>query len=90
MQNADVPPLRRVVELWFDSEDDNVVLRAEDCLFGVPKEILATRSSVFRDMLSPSHASRETLDGCPVVLLQDSAADVTHFLRAIFDSRCAV
>ncbi|KAJ7268516.1 hypothetical protein C8J57DRAFT_1612678 [Mycena rebaudengoi] len=86
MQNADVPPLQRVAELWFDSEDDNVVLRAEDCLFRVPKEILATRSSVFRDMLSPSHASRETLDGCPVALLQDSAADVTHFLRAIFDS----
>ncbi|KAJ6556450.1 hypothetical protein B0H19DRAFT_1152622 [Mycena capillaripes] len=28
----------------------------------------------------------ETMDGCPVVRLHDAAADVTYFLRAIFDS----
>ncbi|KAJ7692828.1 hypothetical protein B0H17DRAFT_1132807 [Mycena rosella] len=81
--NAD--PLQRVPELWF--EDDNLILRAETTLFRVSKGVLAARSSVFRDMLSfPQTDSEEHIDGCPVVRLHDTAADVTYFLRAIFDS----
>ncbi|KAJ7927015.1 hypothetical protein B0H13DRAFT_1971769, partial [Mycena leptocephala] len=63
--------LNRVLDLWF--EDDNLILRAEN--------------SLFADMLSfPQTEEEERIDGCPVVRLHDSAADVTCFLRAIFDS----
>lgn len=100
MQNTDQPALHRVPELWFD--DDNLILRAENHLFRVSKGVLAARSSVFRDMLSfplppPMQDDRgggggegggeDLIDGCPVVRLHDSPADVTVFLRAIFDSR---
>ncbi|KAJ7652869.1 hypothetical protein DFH06DRAFT_1418621 [Mycena polygramma] len=80
------PALTRVPSLWFD--DDNLILRAESSLFRVSKGVLAARSSVFRDMLSFPGAEDEDglIDGCPVVRLHDSAADVTVFLRAIFDS----
>ncbi|KAJ7434049.1 hypothetical protein B0H11DRAFT_2119599 [Mycena galericulata] len=100
MQNISRPLLMRVPDLWFD--DATLILRAENSLFRVSKSVLAARSSVFRDMLSfPQTAMQiedgsgasmgegeeeEHMDGCPVVRLHDSAADVTYFLRAIFDS----
>ncbi|KAJ7455106.1 hypothetical protein FB451DRAFT_1099413 [Mycena latifolia] len=95
MQNAaDPPQLLRAPGLWF--EEDNLILRAENTLFRVSKGVLAARSSVFRDMLSFPQAGfpfpqkdddgDEHIDGCPVVRLHDSAADVAYFLRAIFDS----
>ncbi|KAJ7020165.1 hypothetical protein C8F04DRAFT_1128121 [Mycena alexandri] len=95
---APVQPYR-VHDLWF--EDDNLILRAENALFRVSKGILAARSSVFRDMLSFPHPQsrnsqmndgdneaedEHTYEGCPVVRLHDSVADVTAFLKAIFDS----
>jgi hypothetical protein len=87
MQHEEKTQLNRVLDLWF--EDDNLILRAENSLFRVSKGVLAARSSVFRDMLSfPQTEEEERIDGCPVVRLHDSAADVTCFLRAIFDSRC--
>jgi len=78
---------KRVEDLWFSSD---VVLRAEKSIFHVSKSILAARSSVFRDMVAfpqPPTGETEMIDGCPVVSLHDSAADVEVFLRAIFDSR---
>lgn len=87
MQNEDPMQLHRAPELWF--EDDNLILRAENSLFRVSKGVLAARSSVFRDMLSFPQTDtdgEEHIEGCPVVRLHDTAADVTCFLRAIFDS----
>ncbi|KAJ7184652.1 hypothetical protein C8R46DRAFT_1299939 [Mycena filopes] len=75
----------RVEELWFF--DGGLVVQAEQSLYRVSGGILAARSPVFKDMLSftqPSDA--ETIEGCPVVRLPDSAVDVTCFFRAIFDS----
>ncbi|KAJ7652826.1 hypothetical protein DFH06DRAFT_1205807 [Mycena polygramma] len=78
---------RRINDLWFST--DGLVLRAEKSIFRVTKSILAARSPVFRDMLAlpqpPGH-EQEIIDGCPVVSLHDSAADVEVFLRAVFDS----
>ncbi|KAJ6542518.1 hypothetical protein DFH09DRAFT_837970, partial [Mycena vulgaris] len=72
-------------DLWF--EDDNLILRAESSLFRISKGVLTACSSLFRDVLSfPQTDGEEHIDGCPVVWLHDSATDVTHFLRAIFDS----
>jgi hypothetical protein len=79
----------RVDDLWF-AQDCPIVIRAENRLFQVSKEILVARSTVFRDMIAfpqPAGDGVEQMDGCPVVRLHDSAQDVEVFLRAIFDSR---
>ncbi|KAJ7747131.1 hypothetical protein DFH07DRAFT_722938, partial [Mycena maculata] len=58
-------------------------------LFRVSKSILTARSSVFADMASFPQSegnSKDMVDGSFVVRLDDSAADVDVFLRAIFDS----
>ncbi|KAJ7119183.1 hypothetical protein C8R44DRAFT_878682 [Mycena epipterygia] len=75
----------RVHDLWFP--DSGLVFQAGNSLFRVYGAMLAARSPVFKDMLSfPQPPDSETLDGCPVVKLPDSAADVARFFRAIFDS----
>ncbi|KAF7291170.1 BTB domain-containing protein [Mycena indigotica] len=79
----------RVADLWFP--EDNLIIRAEDRVFRVSKGVLAARSTVFKDMLAFDSVATdddddERIDGCPVVKLHDSAADVEVFLRAIFDS----
>ncbi|KAJ7070228.1 hypothetical protein B0H15DRAFT_871064, partial [Mycena belliarum] len=75
----------RVQDLWF--ADHGLVLQAEDRLFRVSGGILSARSSVFRDMLAiPQSKSRAQIDGCPVVVLDDSGMDAEYFLRAIFDA----
>ncbi|KAJ7257166.1 hypothetical protein B0H12DRAFT_1015546 [Mycena haematopus] len=80
----DVSTMERVPALWFP--DGNLVLSAGSVLFRVFKGILAARSPVFADMLAfPQPEDAETLDGCPVLRLDDSAADTMYFLKAIFD-----
>ncbi|KAJ6548105.1 hypothetical protein DFH09DRAFT_989147 [Mycena vulgaris] len=75
----------RVEELWFS--DSGLVVQAGLSLFRVSGAILAARSPVFKDMLAfPQPPDAETIEGCPVVRLPDSATDVTTFFRAIFDS----
>ncbi|KAJ6630389.1 hypothetical protein B0H10DRAFT_2208051 [Mycena sp. CBHHK59/15] len=76
---------QRVEELWFD--DGNLVVQAGRNLHRVYRGVLAKRSPVFEDMLSfPQPPDSELVDGCPVVHFPDSEADVTVFLKAIFDS----
>lgn len=78
--------LTRVDNLWFP--DHNLVLQAGNRLFRVSGGILAARSSVFRDMLSiPQPESQPLIDGCPIILLHDSAIEAEYFLKALFDSR---
>ncbi|KAJ7500466.1 hypothetical protein B0H11DRAFT_782991 [Mycena galericulata] len=82
MNEGDNPA--RVEELWFPA--GSLVFQAENALFRVSSGILAARSPVFKDMLAfPQPPDAEAIDGCPVVRLHDSAADVTCFLKAIFD-----
>ncbi|KAJ7496683.1 hypothetical protein FB451DRAFT_1208375 [Mycena latifolia] len=78
---------RRVADLWFP--DATLILRAENTLFRVYPGILSARSTVFGDMISvpqPAEPEGRTLNGHPIVLLHDSAAEVEAFLRAMFDS----
>ncbi|KAF7289706.1 BTB domain-containing protein [Mycena indigotica] len=45
---------------------------------------MAAHSPIFRDMLAlPAPADAETFDGCPLVLLPDTAEDMTNFLKAL-------
>ncbi|KAJ7500415.1 hypothetical protein B0H11DRAFT_1995256 [Mycena galericulata] len=80
---------QRVEELWFD--DGGIIIQAQDRIFRVSRAVLAARSAIFRDMFAlsqPTKADPESIEGCActIVRLDDSAADVTVFFKAIFDS----
>ncbi|KAJ7490875.1 hypothetical protein FB451DRAFT_1221307 [Mycena latifolia] len=85
MDDTEPSQVRRVQELWF--EDGNLIIQAGTSQFRVYRGVFAARSPVFHDMLSfPQPPDSELIEGCPVVHLHDSAAEVTVFLKAIFDS----
>ncbi|KAJ7466554.1 hypothetical protein B0H11DRAFT_1689843, partial [Mycena galericulata] len=65
----------RIPELWFD--DGNIVIQAGNIQFRAYRDILAARSPVFQDMLSfPQPLDSELVEGCPLVRLNDAAAEV--------------
>ena len=71
---------------WFP--DGSIVLVAQNCAFRVYHGILMMQSPIFRDLLSlpqPHHAAK--VEGCSVVHLEDSAADVQELVRFLFDIR---
>ncbi|KZP23445.1 hypothetical protein FIBSPDRAFT_930520 [Athelia psychrophila] len=73
-------------EVWF--EDGNVVLQAERKQFKIHRGTLARASSVFRDMFTlpqPPISQEETVEGCIVVQLSDSAADLEIVLQALIE-----
>lgn len=80
------PVKTRSTEIWL--EDGNIVIEAEGTQFKVLRSILAAQSSVFKDMFSFPQpvifVEKTTVEGCPVVHLSDSAADVTIVLKAMF------
>ncbi|KAJ7648618.1 hypothetical protein DFH06DRAFT_1095390 [Mycena polygramma] len=81
--------LKRSEQLWFSP--DIVILRAQGEVFRVFVAILKAKSSVFADMFTfPQPSSEapdiETMEGVPVVTLDDDPAEVEVFLKAIFDS----
>jgi hypothetical protein len=86
-ETMDEPPtlgLLRSDDLWFN--DGNIVLRAENTVYRVHIGMLAGNSSVFRTMLAlpqPAGNDAETYDGCPLVLMPDSAYDMDQFLKAL-------
>lgn len=76
-------------DLWFS--DGSVVLRAETTLFRVHISQLVRRSLFFRDLFAlPQPAKDEvgldgTFDGCPLLILHDSAEDLSNLLNALYD-----
>jgi hypothetical protein len=79
----------RCPELWFP--DGNLVFRAENMLFRVYRGVLASKSTVFADMLAmpqPNAEDGETFEGCPFVALTDSPVDIRRFLGVLHDSEC--
>ncbi|KAJ7085117.1 hypothetical protein B0H15DRAFT_783343 [Mycena belliarum] len=76
--------LTRADGLWFD--DCGLIIQAENTIFCVSRDFLASRSPVFNDMLAlPTPKDAETMLGRPFVQLPDSAEDVTAFLKALLD-----
>ena len=70
--------------IWF--ADGNVILEAEERQFRVHRGILAMHSTVFKDMFEMPQPSEEpTVEGCPVVKLSDTAADVEHLLSVVYN-----
>ncbi|KAJ7702535.1 hypothetical protein B0H16DRAFT_1395030 [Mycena metata] len=77
--------LQRSPDFWFD--DGSIVLQADNMLYRVYRGLLASRSTVFRDMFStPQPADEPLIEGCPVVQLHDTAEDLTRFLKVLLPS----
>lgn len=86
---------KKANDLWF--EDGSVVLYAYssggELLHGfrVHRTMLAAHSEVFADLFTMSNpAGEEECEGCPVVQMQDTSEDLTHFLKAVYDFRYVV
>lgn len=72
--------------LWF--EDGNIVLvtDAENVGFKVHRSILARQSLVFRDMFEiPQPMHEEEYDGCAMIHVYDTAADLAIFIEVLYD-----
>lgn len=86
--DSDEPVTFTHSDLWW--EDGNIVIQAETTQFRVYKGHLATHSEIFRDMFSipqPSMDPKETVEGCPVVQVSDTAEDWTYILQALLERR---
>lgn len=72
-------------ELWFD--DGNLVLQAGNTQFRIHRGIICASSTVFKEMfgLPQLVPGDEVVEGCPVVHLSDSAVELQHALKAIYD-----
>ena len=73
---------------WLD--DGNIIIAVQGKHFRVHRSVLRSYSEVFRDMFAIPHShdvEKEIIDGCPVVHLQDSSADVEIMLKALYDRR---
>lgn len=65
--------------------DGSLVILVESTLFRVYSGLLAIHSEAFRGMVdagSSKVSEESSYDGCPLVMLSDTAEDVAHFLRA--------
>lgn len=70
--------------IWFD--DGSMIIVVEATAFRVFKGIMVQHSEVFCDMFAvPQPADVETWEGCPVIHVSDTKADIVHILSVIFD-----
>ncbi|KAI5896285.1 uncharacterized protein SCHCODRAFT_02187853 [Schizophyllum commune H4-8] len=82
---CDEPIVRSRV--WF--KDGNIVLQAQRVQFRFYQGLLATYSPFFRDVFEvPQPADgADAVEGCPVMRLQESAADVEYMLNFILEPK---
>ena len=79
----------RSEDAWYD--DGNIVFVAQQTAFRVHKSIFARYSEFFRDTFSlpqpadpGSTQAAESIDGCPVVRVHESAGDIELLLRTMY------
>lgn len=71
--------------------DGSLAIRISGTVFRVHASILARHSEVFRDMAEipqPPNDQCETVEGVPVVDLQDDVKEFEDTLHAIYDPLC--
>ncbi|KAJ7125109.1 hypothetical protein C8R44DRAFT_131791 [Mycena epipterygia] len=82
-QRTEDAPVTRS-DIWIS--DGSVVLQADNTQFRVHWGVLALHSSFFRDMQGlPQPPDQPSIDGCPIVELQDAVADVEYLLKALYN-----
>jgi hypothetical protein len=70
-------------DFWF--EDGSIVLIVQDKYFRVHQSILSRHSEVFADMFSvPQPPTQETLDGCPIIKLNDDLYDLVDLMKVMY------
>ena len=82
---SDIPEdeVERSALFWFD--DGNVVLQAEATRFRVHRSVLSHHSSVMKDCFQcPQPEDAPTVEGCPLVHLQDSAKDIGNMCSLLY------
>ncbi|KAJ6631583.1 hypothetical protein B0H10DRAFT_1979452 [Mycena sp. CBHHK59/15] len=71
-------------DIWH--KDGSIVLQAQNTQFRVHWGVLSLHSSFFRDMQDlPQPPDQSNVEGCPIVELPDSAEDVEHLLKALYN-----
>ncbi|EPT02392.1 hypothetical protein FOMPIDRAFT_1059356 [Fomitopsis schrenkii] len=89
--NSDKSTWSRDEQFWLT--DGNIIIVAQDVGFRTYKGWLAVQSEVFRDMFSiaqPATADLKQADvseGCPVVHVTDTAAEIRSLLSVLFSGR---
>ncbi|KAJ7431896.1 hypothetical protein B0H11DRAFT_2209946 [Mycena galericulata] len=78
-------PLLRSEDLWYN--DGTLVIQADRTLFRVHGGLLGTQSSKFHDILSNLPPSQEKYDGCPLVVVEESAGEMERLLTVMDDVR---
>ncbi|KAJ7020157.1 hypothetical protein C8F04DRAFT_1239109 [Mycena alexandri] len=79
----DLKSMVRSPKLWMPYGD--FILRAESTLFRVNRDVLARHSSVFREMFAAQPPNEPTIEGCPIVIVVDTAADWELLLERLYD-----
>ncbi|KAJ7145140.1 hypothetical protein C8R43DRAFT_551540 [Mycena crocata] len=73
-------------EIWH--LDGSIILQAHKTQFRVHWSVLSLHSSFFRDMQGlpqPDSPDQPSIDGCPIIEVSDSAEDVKHLLKTLYD-----
>jgi len=69
-------------DVWF--ADGTIIIQAESTQFKVYRGILAANSPIFGDLFTvPQPDYSDTIEGCSLIHLSDSAVDTMHFLKAL-------
>ncbi|KAH9925145.1 uncharacterized protein B0H18DRAFT_933897 [Fomitopsis serialis] len=91
--SSTLPAFSHDGEFWYD--DGNVILVAQDVGFRVYKGWLSAQSEIFRDMFNlpqptPSTSQDDVFDGCPIVHVTDTVAEIRSLLAVLFSGRQCV
>ncbi|KAJ7188678.1 hypothetical protein C8R46DRAFT_1205819 [Mycena filopes] len=71
--------------IWY--RDGSVVLQAQNMQFRVHFSVLALNSPFFHNLQDlPQPTDEPTIEGCPVIVLQDSCVDIGHLLLGVLYS----
>ncbi|KAJ6589833.1 hypothetical protein DFH09DRAFT_908850 [Mycena vulgaris] len=71
-------------DIWHN--DGSLVLQADNTQFRVHWGVLALHSSFFRAMQSvPQPPDQPSVDGCPVLEMQDAVQDIEHLLKVLYN-----
>ncbi|KAJ7171030.1 hypothetical protein C8R46DRAFT_1087529 [Mycena filopes] len=63
----------------------DLILQAESTQFRVNRDVLARHSSVFRELFAAQPPNQPTIQGCPVMIVGDTAADWELLLERLYD-----